>query len=169
MTADLLVIGSGIVGQIAALELARAGVSVTLVDAAQNAGSLHVRMQSRFIRLYPEHAQSVEQALPYYKQAAECWGLLEAGLGTMNLVRNGGLMLAESSGQMAFLEDKSRREEKGTRRGAFGPGRARSNCAMDRPVDHRRGTLPRRGKAQSAAGQQTAGEGVRGPGGDPYH
>ena len=117
MTSDLLVIGGGIVGRIAALELARAGARVTLVDAAQNAGSttnagsLHVQMQSRLIRLRPEHARNVERALPYYRQAAECWDTLEAGLGPMHLVRKGGLMLAESAGQMAFLEDKSRREE----------------------------------------------------------
>ena len=117
VTSDFLVIGGGIVGRIAALELAGAGARVTLVDAAQNAGSttnagsLHVQMQSRFIRLYPEHAQNVERALPYYRQAAECWDTLEAGLGPMHLVRKGGLMLAESAGQMAFLEDKSRREE----------------------------------------------------------
>jgi len=117
VTSDLLVIGGGIVGQIAALELAGTGARVTLVDAAHNAGSttnagsLHVQMQSRFIRLYPEHAPNLERALPYYKQAAECWDTLEAGLGPMHLVRKGGLMLAESSGQMAFLEEKSRREE----------------------------------------------------------
>ena len=117
MTTDLLVIGGGIVGQIAALDLAGAGARVTLVDAARNtgstanAGSLHVQMQSRFIRLYPEHAPNVERALPCYKQAAECWEALEARLGAMDLVRNGGLMLAESAGQMAFLEGKARREE----------------------------------------------------------
>ncbi len=117
MTTDLLIIGGGIVGRIAALELARAGARVTLVDAAQNAGStanagsLHVQMQSRFIRLYPEHAPNVERSLPYYKQAARCWGTLEASLGDMHLVRKGGLMLAESAEQMAFLEEKARREE----------------------------------------------------------
>ncbi len=117
MTSDLLVIGGGVVGLIAARELARAGARVTLVDAAQNAGSttnagsLHVQMQSRFIRLYPEHARNAERALPCYRQAAECWDRLEAGLGPIHLVRKGGLMLAESAGQMAFLEEKSRREE----------------------------------------------------------
>ena len=117
MTTDLLVIGGGIVGRITAFELAKAGARVILVDAAQNAGStanagsLHVQMQSRFIRIYPEHAPNVERALPYYKQAVECWGTLEACLGDMHLVRKGGLMLAESAGQMAFLEEKARREE----------------------------------------------------------
>jgi len=117
VTIDFLVVGGGIVGQIAAAELAKAGARVTLIDAGQNAGStanagsLHVQMQSRFIRLYPEHAPNVERALPFYKQAAECWAALEACFGAMDLVRRGGLMLAESAEQMAFLEKKARREE----------------------------------------------------------
>ncbi|MDU8944225.1 NAD(P)/FAD-dependent oxidoreductase [Ovoidimarina sediminis] len=117
MTTDVLVIGGGIVGQVAALDLAGAGARVTLVDAGENAGStanagsLHVQMQSRFIRLYPDHAPNVERALPFYAQAAALWADLEADLGPMDLVRNGGLMLAESADQMRFLEEKARREE----------------------------------------------------------
>lgn len=117
MIADVLVVGGGIVGQIAAMELAQAGARVVIVDAARNAGStanagsLHVQMQSRFIRVYPEHAPNVERALPFYKQAADCWVELQDKLGSLDLVRKGGLMLAESADQMAFLEEKSRREE----------------------------------------------------------
>ena len=117
MTTDLLVIGGGVVGRIAAVELARSGARVTLVDAGQNAGStanagsLHVQMQSRFIRLYPEHAPNVERALPFYKQAAECWATLATSLGPIDLVRKGGLMLAESAEQMTFLEKKALREQ----------------------------------------------------------
>lgn len=50
---DVLVIGGGIVGLVAAIELATGGASVTVIDSGQNAGSstnagsLHVQMQSR--------------------------------------------------------------------------------------------------------------------------
>jgi len=114
---DVLVIGGGIVGLVAAIELATGGASVTVIDSGQNAGSstnagsLHVQMQSRFIRLFPEQAPNVEAALPLYKQAASLWADLENRIGPCELTRHGGLMLAEGDAQMAFLEDKARREE----------------------------------------------------------
>ena len=115
---DVLIVGGGIVGLMTAIELAEAGARVTVVDAGQNAGStanagsLHVQMQSRFIRLYPEHAPNVEAALPIYKQSADLWVRLEQRLGPFDLVRKGGLMLAEGDRQMAFLEQKARKEAK---------------------------------------------------------
>ncbi|MEO0691559.1 MAG: FAD-binding oxidoreductase [Pseudomonadota bacterium] len=116
-TPDVLVIGGGIVGLVTAIELATEGASVTVIDAGHNAGSdanagsLHVQMQSRFIRLFPDQAPNVEAALPLYRQAAAAWGDLEARIGSCELMRHGGLMLAEGADQMAFLEDKARREE----------------------------------------------------------
>lgn len=88
MTTDLLIIVDGIVGRIAALELARAGARVNLVNAAQNAGStanagsLHVQMRSRCIRLHPENAPNVERALPDYKQAADAKARSKPASGT---------------------------------------------------------------------------------------
>lgn len=113
---DVLVIGGGIVGLVAAIDLAEAGASVRIVDAAQNAGttanagSLHVQMQSRFMRMYPDQVANVEAALPIYKAAADMWARLDQTLGPFDFVRQGGLMLAESDAQMAFLEGKARRE-----------------------------------------------------------
>ena len=113
---DILVIGGGIVGQVAAIELARAGGRVTVVDAGinagstANAGSLHVQMQSRFMRLYPDQVPNIEAALPLYRAAAEEWVRLDAALGPVELVRKGGLMLAEDETQLAFLEKKAERE-----------------------------------------------------------
>lgn len=113
---DILVIGGGIVGQVTAITLAEAGARVTIVDAAQNAGStanagsLHVQMQSRFMRLYPEHVARMETSLPLYVAAAREWEQLDARYGPFELVRKGGLMLAESADQMAFLEKKMARE-----------------------------------------------------------
>jgi len=113
---DVLVIGGGVIGLITAITLAQTGARVTIIDAemnagsTSNAGSLHVQMQSRFLRLFPELAPNVEAALPLYKRATESWAQLEEQLGPFDLVRKGGLMLAESAEQMAFLEQKSRRE-----------------------------------------------------------
>lgn len=115
---DILVIGGGIVGQVTAVELAQAGARVTVVDAGvnagsnANAGSLHVQMQSRFMRLYPDQVPSIEAALPLYCQAADEWVWLDAEYGPFELVRKGGLMLAEDAAQLAFLEKKAARETK---------------------------------------------------------
>lgn len=114
--ADLLVIGGGIVGQTAAIFAAEAGMRVRLVDAGvnagstANAGSLHVQLQSRFIRLFPELAPNVEASLPLYLAAVREWERLEAAHGPFELVRKGGLMLAEGAEQMRFLEGKAARE-----------------------------------------------------------
>ncbi|MEL6207480.1 MAG: FAD-dependent oxidoreductase [Pseudomonadota bacterium] len=116
-TIDVLIIGGGITGLVAAMELAETGARVRVVDAGinagsgANAGSLHVQMQSRFLRLFPDQAPNVEAALPLYKQAARVWADLEDRIGPCDLVRKGGLMLAEGDDQMAFLEQKARREE----------------------------------------------------------
>lgn len=115
---DLVVVGGGIVGTVAALSVAEAGGSVLVLDAGgnagsdANAGSLHVQLQSRFIRLFPEKAPNVEASLPLYLRAVAMWDDLEARFGPFQMVRNGGLMLAESAKQLRFLEAKAAREAK---------------------------------------------------------
>lgn len=114
--ADILVVGGGIVGLVSAIHLAEGGARVMIVDAASNAGStanagsLHVQMQSRFMRLYPDQVPNVEASLPLYCAAVEEWERLDARFGPFDLVRKGGLMLAESAAQMRFLEQKAQRE-----------------------------------------------------------
>lgn len=113
---DLLIVGGGIVGTCAALHAAENGAVVHVVDGGTNAGSdanagsLHVQLQSRFIRLFPEKAPNVEASLPLYLQAVALWDDLEARLGPFQMVREGGLMLAETAEQLRFLEMKARRE-----------------------------------------------------------
>jgi glycine/D-amino acid oxidase-like deaminating enzyme len=113
---DLLVIGGGVTGTCAAIAAAQAGAQVTVVDSGQNAGSnanagsLHVQLQSRFIRLYPEQAPNVEASLPLYLQAVREWERLDIAHGPFELIHKGGLMLAEDADQLRFLEQKARRE-----------------------------------------------------------
>lgn len=113
---DALIIGGGVTGTMAAITLAETGAQVMILDAGTNAGSdanagsLHVQMQSRFMRLYPDQVANVEASLPFYREAAEEWVRLDTQLGGIDLVREGGLMLAESGEQLAFLEAKAKRE-----------------------------------------------------------
>lgn len=113
---ELLIVGGGIVGLCAAITAAGQGVAVTLVDAGvnagttSNAGSLHVQLQSRFMRLYPEQAPNVEASLPLYLRAVKEWDAMESRHGPFEMVRKGGLMLAEDAEQLEFLEGKAQRE-----------------------------------------------------------
>lgn len=113
---DIIVIGGGIVGMVSAVHLATEGATVAVIDAAQNAGStanagsLHVQMQSRFMRLYPDQVPNIEASLPFYLAAVEEWEKLDQLFGPFDLVRKGGLMLAETADQLKFLEQKAVRE-----------------------------------------------------------
>ena len=113
---DIAVIGGGITGLAAALHLTDAAARIAVFDAGlnagsnANAGSLHVQLQSRFLRLYPDQAPNVEASLPLYLAATRVWDALDRRLGGVELVQKGGLMLAESTAQLAFLEQKAERE-----------------------------------------------------------
>jgi glycine/D-amino acid oxidase-like deaminating enzyme len=116
---DVLVVGGGIVGMCAALDLAREGKAVAIVDDGRhsgttaNAGSLHVQMQSRFIRMYPELAPNVERSLPLYPAGAARWRELAAELDAdMEIKSSGGLMVAEDAAQFDFLAQKCARERR---------------------------------------------------------
>lgn len=114
-----LVIGGGIVGSCVAGFLADAGEDVLLVDdgrgggSASNAGSLHVQMQSRFMRLYPQNVPNMERQLPLYPRAVAFWRTLADTLGAdFDLKITGGLMVAESHEQLDFLKLKADRERR---------------------------------------------------------
>jgi glycine/D-amino acid oxidase-like deaminating enzyme len=112
------VIGGGIVGLCLGWFLAEAGADVAVLDDGKhagtttNAGSLHVQMQSRFMRLYPELVAGLERALPFYPRAVAHWQAVAARLDVdIELATTGGLMVAESRDQFDFLATKCRREQ----------------------------------------------------------
>ena len=97
------IIGGGIVGTCLAAFLAKDGMDAAIVDAGRiggttaNAGSFHVQMQSRFMRLYPDLVPGLESTLHLYPKAVRFWQALEAELGGgFDLKVTGGLMVAES-------------------------------------------------------------------------
>jgi glycine/D-amino acid oxidase-like deaminating enzyme len=116
---DVVIAGGGIVAMTAALDLAREGKGVLIIDEGRhsgtnnNAGSLHVQMQSRFIRMYPDQVAGVELSLPLYPAGARRWRELAEELDAdFELKASGGLMVAEDETQFAFLAAKCARERK---------------------------------------------------------
>ena len=114
-----VVIGGGIVGLCLAWFLAEEGVDVACLDdgrlagSAANAGSLHVQMQSRFIRLYPQLAPGVERDLPMYVLAVRHWRAIATRVrDDIGLKLTGRLMVAEDQTQYDFLAEKCRREQR---------------------------------------------------------
>jgi len=118
--ADVVVAGGGINGMCAAIHLARAGVGVVVLDGGgnpgttTNAGSLHVQMQSRFIRLEtPARVAAVKRHLGLYVLAVEDWLALASDLDCdIELKVEGGIMLAETPEQYAFLAAKCEEERR---------------------------------------------------------
>jgi glycine/D-amino acid oxidase-like deaminating enzyme len=116
---DVAIIGGGIVGMTAALDLVRDGRSVVILDEGRhagttaNAGSLHAQMQSRFIRLYPDLVPNLEASLPLYPAGIARWNALAGELGSgLGIRMTGGLMVAEDETQFAFLAEKCARERR---------------------------------------------------------
>lgn len=112
-----VVIGGGVVGSCLAGFLADEGQDVLVIDdgrgagTTSNAGSLHVQMQSRFMRLYPENVPNMERQLPLYPKAVAFWRELAGQLDAdFDLKMTGGLMVAESQDQLDFLAVKAARE-----------------------------------------------------------
>jgi glycine/D-amino acid oxidase-like deaminating enzyme len=114
---EVAVIGGGIVGLCVSWFLAEDGVAVVCIDDGRqsgsiaNAGSLHVQMQSRTLRLYPELIPIYEPSMPIYPLAVDYWIEVEKQLcQDIELHVGGGLMVAETCEQYDFLGTKCRRE-----------------------------------------------------------
>jgi glycine/D-amino acid oxidase-like deaminating enzyme len=116
---DTVVIGGGIVGLCVSWFLAQDGAAVACIDdgrdagSTANAGSLHVQMQSRLLRLFPERLEDYQTTLPIYPRAVDYWHAIADGLGDdIELRTSGGLMIADNPTQMAALERKNGIERK---------------------------------------------------------
>lgn len=116
---DTVVIGGGIVGHCLSWFLAEEGAAVVCIDDGRqagsmvNAGSLHVQMQSRFMRLFPDLVPAYEPTMPLYPLAVDYWREINELLDEhVEYQVNGGLMVAENQEQLDFLAHKSRRERK---------------------------------------------------------
>jgi glycine/D-amino acid oxidase-like deaminating enzyme len=112
-----VVVGGGILGLCVAGFLAEEGREVVIVDAGRpegtttNAGSLHVQMQSRFMRMHPDQVPALESGLHLYPKAVRFWFELQRHLDAdFGLKASGGLMVAESREQLDFLAAKAERE-----------------------------------------------------------
>ena len=118
LSADVAIVGGGITGLCAALTLSDAGANTIITDCGENAGSdsnagsLHVQLQSRFLRLFPEQSLNVESSLPLYLRAVKCWDELHVRLHGVELDREGGIMVAEDDEQLEFLREKAERESR---------------------------------------------------------
>ena len=114
---DVAVAGGGILGMSLAGFLAAGGARVCVIDdergggSTANAGSLHVQLQSRFLRMYPEKVPMIERNLHLYPKAVGFWKKFEGELGAdFDVHMTGGLMVAESPDQVEFLAQKCHRE-----------------------------------------------------------
>lgn len=121
-TADVLVIGGGLVGCAAACRLAEGGASVELVEASfpnagasgANAGSLHFQIERRFLENGDALADQAAQILGLNRLAIEEWRGLEAELDAdLHVHMRGGLMIASTRQEVALLEAKAEREARG--------------------------------------------------------
>lgn len=110
---DVIVVGGGITGMCLSWFLADSGLAVACIDhgrdsgSTANAGSMHVQMQSRLVRLFPERLPDYKKTLSLYPLAVEFWQEVAAELDEdVELVITGGLMVAEDAEQLDSLTRK---------------------------------------------------------------
>jgi sarcosine oxidase subunit beta len=114
-TADVVVVGAGILGAAAAYHLARRGLRVVIAErgapnregSGTTAGNVHVQaIQTRRPgQVVPVNS---ERFLPLQKAASDRWARVEEELGaSVELQRSGGLMVAETEEQVAELKAKA--------------------------------------------------------------
>jgi len=117
MHADVIIVGGGIAGLATALDLARGGMAVTLVEAgvpgaqasSANAGSLHAQIpHDPFRTLGADWARRFQPAIRLFIASIGLWQRLEADLGAdLDIRFGGGLLVAVNEAEMAEIETKA--------------------------------------------------------------
>ena len=112
-----VVVGGGILGLCVSGFLAEEGREVAIIDAGRpdgtttNAGSLHVQMQSRFMRMHPDQVPALESGLHLYPKAVDFWfelqRHLDADFGAQSVRWADG---GREPGAARFLAKKAERE-----------------------------------------------------------
>jgi thioredoxin reductase len=115
-TADLVIIGAGVMGTAAALRATELGLDTVVIDrgavngeaSGGNAGSLHLQLLSfDFGQKTGGRGEALLRTLPLQRDAIALWQELERTLGTsFEIALTGGMMLAEEERHVAFLRDK---------------------------------------------------------------
>ncbi|GAA4404421.1 NAD(P)/FAD-dependent oxidoreductase [Tsukamurella soli] len=114
---DVVIVGAGIVGAAAALELARSGRSVVVLERFEpigagsraTAGNLHIQgLHAR--RPGQDTPVDTARLLPMQRVASDLWNAWDATVPGLGLVRCGGYSVAETQEQAQLLTDKSIRE-----------------------------------------------------------
>lgn len=134
--ADLVIVGAGITGVTAALSAARQGAQVVCLDRGRingeasggNAGSLHLQLLSWDFGGKAVAGGSPQlRTLPLQQESIALWRDLERELGAdFEMKITGGLMVAETTDQIAFLEAKAAAEARmGVATTVVGPDRIR--------------------------------------------
>lgn len=118
---DILIVGGGVTGCALAYYLARGGGEVLLIErddlnsggSGASAGSLHLQLPAPFFTQTPRDRllRAAAALIPLSVAAAAEWRRLSQELrGDIEFHIGGGLMVAETDGQMALLEDKVKLE-----------------------------------------------------------
>jgi glycine/D-amino acid oxidase-like deaminating enzyme len=121
-SADLVIIGAGVMGTAAALRAAELGLETVVIDRGSvngessggNAGSLHLQLLSfDFGQKTGGRGEALLQTLPLQRDAIALWQQLENDLDTSFEIKlTGGMMLAEEERHVAFLRDKIEAERR---------------------------------------------------------
>lgn len=118
MTAAVTVIGAGIVGCAAAYYLSRAGVDVTVIDAAsiggqastQTAGNLHFQLSYHAMKGTEKEFRHHLAIGPINDDAEARWRELAREHPGIEVVQGGGVVVAEQPADLAALQEKARLE-----------------------------------------------------------
>ena len=113
-SAEIAIIGAGLMGSAAAYYLARGGVDVAVIErgdinreaSGANAGSLHLQVYIH--PHFPDHwIDSIRPTIALMREAAKSWASMEERLGTDCGIRlGGGLWVAETPEEMALIATK---------------------------------------------------------------